>query len=66
MNELPSNRNIYIEKSALGNAIVSGDGNTVYVIHQTTEQRNEQAPPAKIGPNPYKGLAAFKESDADR
>ena len=69
MTESSSYRSIRIEESAVGSAIVSGDGNTIYVIHQTTEQRSIQAPsetPTKIGPNPYKGLAAFKESDADR
>lgn len=69
MTGLPANRSIRIEESAVGSAIVSGDGNTIYVIHQTVEQRSVQAPtetPTSLGPNPYKGLVAFKESDADR
>ena len=70
MTESFSSRSIRIEKSAVGSAIVSGDGNTIYVIQQTTEKRSPQATAdisaAKIGPNPYKGLAAFKEDDADR
>ncbi|MEO0828760.1 MAG: AAA family ATPase, partial [Cyanobacteria bacterium J06642_9] len=69
MTGLQSNRSVRIEESAVGSAIVSGDGNTIYVIHQTTEQRYERQPtegPSDIGPNPYKGLTAFKESDADR
>ena len=68
MTELSSNRSIRIEKSAVGSAIVSGDGNTIYVIQQTTEQQSRQPQAdslARIGPNPYKGLAAFKEADAD-
>ncbi|MGG6242588.1 hypothetical protein ACQ4N7_28590 [Nodosilinea sp. AN01ver1] len=64
----PSNRGIQIQESAVGSAIVSGDGNTIYVIHQTTQQRQEHAADttAKVGPNPYKGLAAFTEQDGDR
>ncbi|MEL4894896.1 hypothetical protein, partial [Crocosphaera sp. Alani8] len=46
MSEQPLNRSIHIEKSAVGSAIVSGDGNTIYVIHQTTEQQGvEQVSP---------------------
>ncbi|MBE7386277.1 MAG: PD40 domain-containing protein [Leptolyngbya sp. SIO1E4] len=62
-------RNIRIEGNATGNAIISGDGNTVYVIQQTKAQRQEfqiAAAVTEIGPNPYKGLTAFQESDADR
>ncbi|TVP63958.1 MAG: hypothetical protein EA342_17360 [Leptolyngbya sp. LCM1.Bin17] len=62
-------RSIHIQESAVGSAIVSGDGNTIYVIHQTTQQRQETAAaetPVKLGPNPYKGLAAFTEQDGDR
>ncbi|WP_008313229.1 hypothetical protein [Leptolyngbya sp. PCC 6406] len=36
-------RGIQIQESAVGSAIVSGDGNTIYVIHQTTPQRPEPA-----------------------
>lgn len=60
---------IRIEESAVGSAIVSGSGNTVYVIHQTLESRREANPAeaaVAIGPNPYKGLSAFNENDADR
>ncbi|MEM9806387.1 MAG: AAA family ATPase [Cyanobacteria bacterium P01_D01_bin.56] len=69
MTELASNRSIRIEKSAVGSAIVSGNGNTIYVIHQTTERQNEPDlvdTSTKISTNPYKGLSAFRESDADR
>lgn len=61
--------NIRIEESVVGSAIVSGSGNTIYVIHQTTEQRRELSradTTVSIGPNPYKGLAAFTENDANR
>ncbi|MEM9088562.1 MAG: AAA family ATPase, partial [Cyanobacteria bacterium P01_F01_bin.53] len=69
MSEPDSNRNIEIKESAVGSAIVSGDGNTIYVIQQSTEQQRVETEPQganSLGPNPYKGLAAFKESDADR
>ncbi|MEM6840058.1 MAG: AAA family ATPase, partial [Cyanobacteria bacterium P01_C01_bin.120] len=69
MAEVPTNRSIRIEESAVGSAIVSGDGNTIYVIHQSAEQWRESIsdePAVAIGSNPYKGLAAFQESDADR
>ncbi|MEO1208754.1 MAG: hypothetical protein AAFX78_04345 [Cyanobacteria bacterium J06638_20] len=60
--------NICIEESAVGSAIVSGNGNTIYVIQQTLEQRQAASPQelAALAPNPYKGLAAFQERDAER
>jgi uncharacterized protein YjbI with pentapeptide repeats len=62
------NRSITIQESAVGNAIVSGDGNKIYVIHQTFVQQSTsiQKSDEKVGLNPYKGLASFKEQDADR
>ncbi|ASC72989.1 hypothetical protein XM38_039500 [Halomicronema hongdechloris C2206] len=68
MTEPQPDRSIRIEDSAVGSAIVSGDGNTIYVIQQSLEQRQPQpaADNPAIGPNPYKGLAAFKERDSDR
>ena len=74
MTDSGANRSIRVEKSAVGSAIISGDGNTVYVIHQATEQQRVQPLPepstddakAQLGANPYKGLAAFKEGDAAR
>lgn len=59
MSEHPSNSSIHIEESAVGSAIVSGDGNTVYVIHQATEQWNVRDSidiPAQMAPNPYKAV----------
>ncbi|NEP16655.1 MAG: ATP-binding protein [Leptolyngbya sp. SIO4C1] len=70
MTDQYSDRSIRVERSALGSAVISGDGNTVFVIHSSLELQHEadrlnSAPvPAEIGSNPYKGLAAFKESDA--
>ncbi|MEN8444915.1 MAG: ATP-binding protein, partial [Cyanobacteria bacterium J06555_13] len=70
MTDSTSNRNISIKKSAVGSAIISGDVNTIYVIHQSTQQRYEPQPTegtsGVLHKNPYKGLAAFNESDADR
>ncbi|WP_008316933.1 WD40 repeat domain-containing protein [Leptolyngbya sp. PCC 6406] len=55
-----SDRGIRVEGTVNSSTLISGDGNTVYVIHQgMVEQRD-------IGPNPYMGLAAFGEQDADR
>ena len=58
-----ADRGIQIQSSAVGSAIVSGDGNTIYVIHQTPPLRQGSAADtsAKLGPNPYQGLAAFTE-----
>lgn len=73
MTDPTSDRSIRIEKSAVGSSIISGDGNIVYVIHQATEQQRVQLPSEgltdtidQLSVNPYKGLAAFKEGDADR
>lgn len=70
MTEPIPDQNISIQESAVGSAIVSGSGNTVHVIYQTQVQRQEPIPPddgpKQIGPNPYKGLAAFQEQDSDR
>ncbi|MGD1900270.1 MAG: hypothetical protein ACFB16_25430, partial [Phormidesmis sp.] len=69
MSESANNRSIQIKESAVGSAIVSGDGNIIYVIQQTKEQTQDETAAKKtaaFGPNPYKGLAAFKESDAAR
>ena len=62
MSEPDNNRSIEIKESAVVSAIVSGDGNTIYVIQQATEQKRVEAEPqgaSEIGPNPYKGLAVF-------
>ncbi len=60
-------RSIGIARDAIGNAIISGDGNVV-VIQTSTPEIPEQPPPSEtgVGPNPYKGLLAFHEEDADR
>ncbi|ARV62732.1 hypothetical protein BZZ01_32480 [Nostocales cyanobacterium HT-58-2] len=63
------NRSIAIERDALSSAIISGDGNRVviYQYHTAQEVQSELSPvETKIGPNPYKGLLAFDEEDADR
>ncbi|MEO8493968.1 MAG: SUMF1/EgtB/PvdO family nonheme iron enzyme [Planctomycetota bacterium] len=56
-------------RDASGNAFVTGDNKQVkIVIYQSVvEQRELEEPPAsEIGPNPYMGLLAFHEGDADR
>ena len=66
-------RGIDIGRDAIGNAIITGDGNIVVV--QTNQLSGTEQPPspadsksanADIGPNPYQGLLAFHEGDADR
>jgi WD40 repeat protein len=60
---------IRIEKNANGSAIISGNDNRV-VIYQYQIQRqveeDQSAKVGKIGPNPYKGLLAFQETDGSR
>jgi len=64
-------RNIKIKRDAHENVIISGDGNRV-TIYQTVKQIEvvSETPDVgkkkSIGPNPYLGLGAFQESDADR
>ena len=62
-------RGISVGRDACGNVFVTGDNNQVrMVIYQSvTERRDAQEPPStEIGPNPYMGLLAFHEEDADR
>jgi WD40 repeat protein len=61
-------RSIQVHESAVGSAIVSGDGNVVNVIYQVIQQSVLEATgtSTKLGPNPYRGLAAFTEKDSDR
>jgi len=62
-------RGISVGRDASGNAFVSGDNNQVIVIiYQRVEQRRDVGNPPKkdFGLNPYMGLLAFHEEDADR
>jgi|GEM_PF-424261 len=58
-------RSIQIGQDANGNAIITGDGNVV--IFQTARVIREEAVATvtAVGPNPYKGLLAFSEEDAN-
>ena len=66
---LSDNRSIVIEKDAVSSAIISGNGNKV-IIYQSQLERtvveDTTTTAGEIGPNPYKGLLAFQESDSDR
>ncbi|MBD3887443.1 ATP-binding protein [Phormidium tenue FACHB-886] len=72
MNALPStDRSIQIQKDAIGSAIVSGDGNKVFIYQYHLAQAeipkaHVTSAPAELAPNPYKGLLAFQETDGDR
>jgi hypothetical protein len=62
-------RGISVGRDASGNAFVTGDNNSVkVVIYQSVSKRRqpEEAASAELGPNPYMGLLAFHEEDADR
>ncbi len=61
-------KSIQIGRDAIGNAIISGDGNVVVIQSTRLQAAEEPAPPAAadIGPNPYMGLLAFQETDAAR
>ena len=59
-------RHIQIGGDAAGNTVISGDGNVV--ILRTTRVLELERPPvvSPLGPNPYQGLSAFTEREADR
>ncbi len=62
-----TDRKIQIKGNAYESVIISGDENSVHIYHgsaRITEEKKQPPPP--IGPNPYMGLAAFTEADADR
>ena len=66
---LGDNWAIRIDRDANGNAFVSGNNNQVtLVVYQSVSERREpeKSGPADFGPNPYLGLQAFHEVDADR
>ena len=57
-----------IGRDAYGNIIIPGEDNTVNItiIPQIQTKVEEEGEPPAIGPNPYQGLSAFHEEDADR
>src|SRR5689334_11180469 len=67
-------RQVTVRQDVVGSTIIAGDGNVVTqmvtIIHQY--DREELAPqkpapsPTVFPANPYKGLEAFYEEDADR
>ncbi len=62
-------RSISVGRDGSGNAMVTGDHNHVkVVIYQSVAERREPEEPTseEIGQNPYMGLLAFHEEDADR
>lgn len=56
---------IHIGRDAHGTLIVSGDRNTIsiYGEHSVSGEPVTAAAASPIGPNPYRGLAAFQEED---
>lgn len=62
-------RSITIEKDAISSAIISGNGNRVVIYQYQVDRQlkeDQSARVGEIGPNPYKGLLAFQETDGDR
>jgi len=61
-------RHIDIYRDAIGSAIVSGNGNKVFIYHYQLDRPTQvEAEPSTphLGANPYRGLAAFQVEDAD-
>ncbi|WP_437728212.1 nSTAND1 domain-containing NTPase [Sorangium sp. So ce861] len=60
-------RQVQIGQSAVGNVIITGDGNTVHMTVHLQQHAVVDEQPATasqpIGANPYRGLAAFQEQD---
>lgn len=64
---MSSERGIQVGLDAHGNVMITGDNNRVTVVHGSrTIITADDSPPPAIGPNPYLGLAAFTEAEADR
>ena len=59
-------RSIQIQENVIGSILTTGDGNvinaTIQVIHPASGAREDVT---SAGSNPYKGLACFKEGDAE-
>lgn len=65
----PGERSVQIGRDAIGNVLLTGDRNVVLVVQTGRILEPEErvpSPPSSFGPNPYKGLASFREEDADR
>lgn len=62
---MPEHRNVTVSRDAVGNTIITGDGNVV-VIDTHAVLHEEVHPETPIGPNPYNGLAAFDERETER
>ncbi|MBD2058120.1 pentapeptide repeat-containing protein [Oculatella sp. FACHB-28] len=61
-------RHIQIHHDVLGSALVSGDGNKVFIYHYHLDQQAAPEPKVTIpqlAANPYRGLSAFQVEDAD-
>jgi WD40 repeat protein len=60
---------ITIKKDAISSAIISGNGNRVVIYQYQVDhlvEEDQSARVGEIGPNPYKGLLAFQETDGSR
>ena len=63
---MSDDRHIQIGGDAAGNTVITGDGNVVIIQPPVCSNWTIPLPAPSIGPNPYQGLAAFTEKEADR
>src|SRR5689334_23960971 len=62
---MSASKNISIVRDATGNVLITGDSNIVVIQTSHAVELKEATDYSRIGPNPYKGLAAFREKDAN-
>ena len=55
-----------VTRDEAGNAVISGHGNVLVFQPGGLNDRAELPHPTELAPNPYQGLLAFEETDADR
>ncbi|MGK7905852.1 MAG: hypothetical protein AB4040_01285 [Synechococcus sp.] len=65
--QLADDRSISVTRDVVSSTLISGDNNQVKIYYLSRE-REEELPhqPVYIGPNPYVGLSAFQEADANQ
>lgn len=65
------NRSISIDQNAIGCTLISGDGNQVVIYQNQAAQKTVSSQTThsqieNLGSNPYQGLLAFQETNADQ
>src|SRR4051812_24385866 len=64
--ETVADRRITIERDAVNSNIISGDHNVVRIYNMAWREEDSRLRSKALGPNPYRGMVAFGEEDADR